>query len=247
MPSAPNRPESKRWTLVVALVIVVSLAGWLFATERPAPGAPDAGIGPQVCLTTQDPPAGANLAQVTEDGVVYNVYTFDGVGALTPTVSVTYEFEHIDDAVTGGGFSGTAQATAGVEIAADRVRIRWPRFCQNISQPTGPSLVGSTLSWSDPAFIPSGQSVASYTVIYKKASDESAGSVYASSTDPTSTSIDLSGTTTSSCESANPSGWTCSQGIDLASGVEYQFQVFARSSSGDRVGQLTPEFSFPVP
>lgn len=247
MTTAPHDRAPKLWPLVVALLAVVVLAGVFFATEAStdAPAAPP--LGPTACVTTIDPPTGGTASQVTEDGVVYNVYTFAGAGALTPTVSVAYEYENLDDAATVGEFAGTAQATAGVEIAADKVRIRWPRFCQNISQPTGPSLAGSTFSWSPPAFIPTGQSVASYTVIYKVATDDSLGRVYASSTDSTALSIDLSGTTTTACAAANPSGWNCSGGIDLADGVAYEFQVFGRSSTGTGVGQLTPGFALFVP
>ncbi len=244
MTTAPHERTPRLWPLVVALVAVVLLAGVFFASEAATDRPASPPLGPTACVTTEDPPIGGTATQVTENGVVYNLYTFTGNGVLTPTNSVTYHYELIDGS---GEFAGTAQATAGVEIAADTVRIRWPRFCQNISQPTAPSLTGSTFSWAPPAFVPSGQSIASYTVIYKETADDGAGHVYAISSSGQPRSINLDGTTTEQCTTQNLAGWTCDLGIDLVSGRTYEFRVFARPSSGVPAGQLTPAFAVLAP
>ncbi len=263
MTSGPHGREPRRWLLVVALVVVAGLTVVFFATERSDEPASAPPLGPTTCGTTTDPPEGATASQVTSNGVVYNVYTFDAGGSLTPTQSVTADYAVGGD---GGSESGqpialaagtTYQVVPGVGIrdgaAADggvggtrAVVVRWPRFCLNISQPTSPQLVGTLLSWAAPAYIPSGQSVASYTVIVRNLADDVAGKVYGRSSSGTETSVDISGASASQCTAANPSGWTCSEGIDLHSGQTYEFRVFANSLDSGPVGQLTEPLAFLV-
>lgn len=240
MTTAPQGRERKRWPLAVALVIVVLLAGLLFMSERTADPPTPPIAGPTICATTPDPPVGGTVSQVTENGVVYNVYTFTSDGTLTPTNSVTADVGDTTVELP----AGTDYEVA-IEADSGSARIRWPRFCENISQPTAPTLVPPTFSWGAPAYL-AGQEVASYTVTYQLSGDAaSAVSVYARGS--TAFRIDVTGATADECGALNPE-WTCVLGSGpLESGRSYEFRAFAVSSTPGRVGQLTPEFVYEAP
>lgn len=147
----------------------------------------------------------------------------------------------------GGAGNGTVNSNqSGGAGGSGIVIIRYPRYCLNISPPTSVSFSSPTMSWAAPLYLPSGQTVASYTVAYRRSTDTTAGNIYARSTSGTSLSINVTGVSQGACNTNNPSGWTCNAGITLTSGETYEFRVFAKSSTGT-FGQQAAAITYAVP
>ncbi|MDO8309904.1 MAG: fibronectin type III domain-containing protein, partial [Actinomycetota bacterium] len=132
----------------------------------------------------------------------------------------------------GGGARSTSASVTGGLGGSGVVIIRYPKFCGVPSAPTSVSFSSPTMSWGAPAFVPSGQSVTSYTVTYKNQADGNGSTgwgIYARGS--AATSINVTGKTISDC-TTNNSGWTCVlTNSNLVSGQTYVFRVFARTAS----------------
>ncbi len=145
----------------------------------------------------------------------------------------------------GGGGNGTANKNGGLG-GTGLVIIRYPRYCVNASPPTSVAFSSPTMSWAAPAYLPSGQTVASYTVTYRVSTDTTAGNIYARSTSGSILSLNVTGVAQGACTTNNPSGWTCNAGVTLTSGKTYEFRVFAKSSTGT-LGQQAAAITYTVP
>lgn len=140
---------------------------------------------------------------------------------------------------TGGGGGGAGNSTVNGETAksggAGGTGIVIIRYLKNAGCPSivqSLSFTSPTLSWSAPATIPSGQTISSYTVVYRLSSRTGSDgwAIYARS--GTATSLNITGTTTATCGSNNASPWSCVLGDGaLVSGTTYSFSVFAKTST----------------
>jgi hypothetical protein len=122
------------------------------------------------------------------------------------------------------------------------------RYLTNAGCPTAPqtpTFLNPTFSWTAPATIPSGQTISSYTVVYKRASDTTYGNIYARRTSGTATSLNIVGTSNAACTTNNPTGWACVS-VDLQSGTQYQFKVFARTSTNG-LSAMSTAVTYTVP
>lgn len=113
--------------------------------------------------------------------------------------------------------------------------VAWPRpsgpdayDAMRPSQPRDPELSGTTLSWLPPESSP--VPLTSYSVLYRPVGDpEGQWSVYAR--ESLAMTIDVSGTSLTTCAAANPA-WSCAlTGGELLRGTEYTLRVIARTAN----------------
>ena len=147
-------------------------------------------------------------------------------------------------ALTGSGGGGGVGGGRGGHGSAGIVLIRYVANGACPSAPTA-SFSSPTLSWSAPTYVPTDQSIASYTVTYRLSTNTtSSGSIYARGS--SATSINVTGLTSDDCLENNP-GWICALGAgDMVSGSTYSFRVFARTDDG-ALGAVSSSFNYAVP
>lgn len=135
----------------------------------------------------------------------------------------------------GGGGAGNhtvnGQSNTGGAGGSGIVIIRYLKNAGCPNEPGSASFSNPTFSWSAPSSIPSGQSISSYTVVYREFGTAAQGwGIYARS--GTATSISLAGRTVATCGVANAAPWSCVLGKgNLVAGQTYEFRVFARTST----------------
>lgn len=135
----------------------------------------------------------------------------------------------------GGGGAGnhtvSGQSNAGGAGGSGIVIIRYLKNAGCPNEPGSASFSNPTFSWSAPSSIPSGQSISSYTVVYREQGAAAQGwGIYARN--GTATSINLTGKTVVACGLVNASPWTCVLGKgNLVAGRTYEFRVFARTNT----------------
>ena len=140
---------------------------------------------------------------------------------------------------TAGGNATTAGSGGGGGIGAGKggdgatgivlIRYRANGTCPNA--PVASMGTPPTLTWAAPTYVPTNQSVASYTVVYREASRSGPDGWAVYAKDSTATSINVSHRTLIGCTAGNPL-WTCSlTSGDLQAGTSYNFRVYAKTGS----------------
>ena len=131
----------------------------------------------------------------------------------------------------GGAGNGTNVGTANGGAGGSGIVII--RYLKNAGCPTAPtsaSFTTPTFSWVAPTPLPSGQTISSYTVVYRVQGSSSGWGIYARN--GTATSLNIIAKTVATCGSANAVPWTCVLGKnDLVIGTTYEFKVFAKTST----------------
>ncbi len=197
----------------------------------------------------------------TSGGVFYTVVTLASSGTFTAAQPLVADVVGVDGAVVRSGieipstpidvvigappgvssFGDLALAIDGDAVPGAEapvpgaIVLRYPAICQNPSQPVSLALAGTRLSWSAPVYVPVGQTVTSYDIVYRPRGSE-AWAAYANGS--SATSADIGSGTSAACAAANP-GWACplTRG-ELVAGEAYEFGVFARTSTG-ALGAIT--------
>jgi hypothetical protein len=110
-------------------------------------------------------------------------------------------------------------------------------YAKNLGCPTAPataSLSAGVVSWTAPATVPAGQTLTSYTVLYRLSSrtGRDGWAIYARSTGVADLNLNITGTTSSACLTNNPTGWTCVVGDPIGAGTTFSFRVIARTNTG---------------
>lgn len=148
----------------------------------------------------------------------------------------------------GAGNGSTAATRTGGAGGSGVVIIAYPKNAGCFSAPQTPAFSNPTFSWTAPQTTPTGQTVSSYTVVYKRASDTTYGNIYARRVaGQTALSLDITGVDAAACAANNsPTVWTCVD-PDLVSGETYQFKVFARGSAANSFGAMSAAVTYTVP
>ncbi len=148
----------------------------------------------------------------------------------------------------GGAGNGTSGTKAGGNGGSGVVIISYAKNAGCFSAPQSPSFSNPTFSWTAPATTPTGQTVSSYTVMYKRSTDTTYGNIYARRVaGQTATSLNITGVDNAACATNNSALiWTCVS-VQLVSGQTYDFKVFARGSATSSFGRLSTAVQYTVP
>lgn len=134
-------------------------------------------------------------------------------------------------ATNSGGGGGAGYRGAGGAGGSGIVIVRYLKNAGCPTEPTSATFSNPTFSWVAPTPMPFGQTISSYTVVYREQGGPSlAWGIYARS--GTATSANITAATSAACALVNAAPWSCVLGKgDLVSGRTYEFRVFARTST----------------